>query len=288
MLLRDKIAGIFSLLLISSTAFAAEVRYHDGALMQFSNISGSGIAENQVAYLTTESAESGVDHVTSDVSATCNTFSSIWPFDDCGKSMTDLHISASANSVSYVTGYSYNTTASVSAMSEAGHPGYFMIVAPSNDTEKVGDGVKINIDISPNVMIQGDNMNAWIKGLNDMDEFVIALNPILDETGMPNEESIIYSHANINAPVAFSSQESIEIYAEVGDVFAVFAEVGCSTTQADTVFRYVSICMPVSFEVSLISNPADINNDGKVNMLDLSIIAENWFWDRAQAVNSEQ
>ncbi len=288
MLTLKKIAVVFTLLFSVSYSFAANIALYSGALKLDSNITGADylgpIAESDIQYLSFDFAGTGVDHANVYTSTNTNTNASFYSENFCNVEHANLYLSAGAVTKHYSGPDAYITTSSISTQNEKGSPGFFVEVVATQEDENIGDQVIINMSMEPTVTLDGSSCQAWIKGPNGAAQFMVALNPILDENGMPNEESIIFSEDNIISPISFSSYDEMDFPAHIGDVIAVYADFGCSITQPDSTLQSAQILVDINFETGLVTNPADINNDGFVNMLDLAELASNWLWDRSVPV----
>ncbi len=281
----SKIITFCAMFVTASISYAVDLQYDSGQQSITTSISGtdySGPISNEDSEIfTTSFSDIGIEIVNNYSSSNANTYMSLNSFPDCDKQLADLHASCSVSSISYESGTDIDVLSQFTTANEPDSLGYFVKIIPSEEGEKAGDKVSVTINLNPYVDIKGDNTYVWMRGPAGRDHFCIALNPEYDENGMPTEETEIYSHENILTNSSFSDSGSIEFEAKIGDVIGIFIEVGCSVHQTDTSFRYASVSSPVYFELELLKNSADINNDGYVNMLDVAILANNWLWTRS-------
>ena len=284
----NKLCTLFTLCTLFvtiSASYGVDIKYLSGQHTASSTISGTDetgpIRKDDSEIFTENDADTGIDIANTYSSSNANSYLSIYSFPDCTKQLADMHISCSVGSQSYYENSDINVESSTTTANEPESLGYFLEIIASEDGEKTGDKVSISMTLEPYINISGVETYAWMKGPAGRDHFCIALNPEYGEDGMPTEETIIYSHENVLTNTSFSDSGTIEFEARIGDEIGIFLEVGCSTHQTTTDYKYASISTPIYLEMEMLKNSADINNDGYVNMLDVAILANNWLWSRA-------
>ncbi len=279
------IAGVFLFCVYfgAIVSEAATLQQVGGGMQGKTKIQGSdgdGAILEESQDVQTQSIEVFSEFVGNFTSTLANTYASFNSFEQCGIWSTDFHVNVSANCYSNISGAEVNCIGALATRDADPNSGFFFEVVSTEPGEMPGDQVTIDFSWMPYITISGAGCTAKIQGLNGADHFAIALNPSQPVNGMPTAQEEIWTYSNVICTSDYNNYETGSFTARIGDIIGVFMETVVEIDYTGTEFQHLNCSSPFYFEVHIENNPADVNHDGTVNLLDFEILAGQWTWTR--------
>jgi hypothetical protein len=159
-----------------------------------------------------------------------------------------------------------------------------------SDSEPAGTPVRVRLQWNAQAQVTGMDYNGyiWIGGPGSVNDILVSVNGGPGD-GAPPAESVVYRHPSLiyYDEGLHNDSDSVVISAAVGDVLGLY--LGCQAyVYADNAIRDKTVSGEFVFAVEVLestTNPADINNDRKVDIEDLAMLALNWLWTAPPAFN---